>query len=142
MAAPHVSGGIALLSDYFEGQLGNTEILQRLFSTANKSGIYSDSEIYGQGLMDLDAATKPVGTAMIATSGSNLSNLTLSEEGSYFGIVGPAFGNSISTNLSQLSYVVFDELGAPFKRSFNQRILNNIPNIRWLTDFQTNPNRQ
>ena len=50
-------GRIALLSDYFEGQLGNTEILQRLFSTANKSGIYSDSEIYGQGLMDLDAAT-------------------------------------------------------------------------------------
>ena len=142
MAAPHVSGGIALLSDYFEGQLGNTEILQRLFSTANKSGIYSDSEIYGQGLMDLDAATKPVGTTMIATSGSNLSNLTLSEEGSYVGIVGPAFGNSISTNLSQLSYVVFDELGAPFKRSFNQRILNNIPNIRWLTDFQSNPNKQ
>jgi len=142
MAAPHVSGGIALLADYFEGQLGNTEILQRLFSTANKSGIYSDSEIYGQGLMDLDAATKPVGTAMIATAGSSLANLTLKEEGSYIGIVGPAFGNSISKNLSEISYVVFDELGAPFKRSFDQRILNNIPNIRWITDFQLNPNRQ
>ena len=117
MAAPHVSGGIALLADYFEGQLGNTEILQRLFITANKSGIYSDSEIYGQGLMDLNAATQPVGTAMIASIGSTLSNLTLKEEGSYLGILGPAFGNSISGKLSQLSYVVFDELGAPFKLS-------------------------
>ena len=70
MAAPHVSGGIALLADYFDGQLGNTEILQRLFATANKTGIYADSEIYGQGLMDLNEATKPQGTATIATLGS------------------------------------------------------------------------
>ena len=142
MSAPHVSGGIALLADYFDGQLGNTEILQRLFTTANKSGIYSISEIYGQGLMDLDAATKPVGTAMIATAGASLSALNLKEEGSYIGIVGPAFGNIISKKLSQLSYVVFDELGAPFERSFNDRILNNIPNINWLTSFQLNPSRR
>ena len=142
MAAPHVSGGIALLADYFDGQLGNTEILQRLFTTANKSGIYSDAEIYGQGLMDLDAATKPVGTAMVATSGTSLSNLELKEQGSYIGIVGPAFGNAISKKLSQISYVVFDELGAPFKRSFNDRILNNIPNINWLTSFQRNPSKR
>ena len=70
MAAPHVSGGIALLADYFDGQLGNTEILERLFATANKSGIYANSEIYGQGLLDLDAATKPSGTTMIATIGT------------------------------------------------------------------------
>ena len=142
MAAPHVSGGIALLADFFEGQLGNTEILQRLFVTANKSGIYSDSDIYGQGLMDLDAATKPLGTAMVATIGSSLSNLQLKEEGSYLGIIGPPFGNSISERLSKLSYVVFDELGAPFKRSFSDRILNNIPNLQWLSSFQLNPNKR
>ena len=142
MAAPHVSGGIALLADYFDGQLGNVEILQRLFTTANKSGIYSESEIYGQGLIDLDTATKPVGTAMIATTGLSLSNLQLKEEGSYIGIVGPAFGNAISKKLSQFSYVVFDELGAPFKRSFNDRVLNNIPNLHWLTSFQLNPDKR
>ena len=54
MAASHVSGGIALLADYFDGQLCNTEILQRLFATANKTRIYADSEIYGQGLSDLN----------------------------------------------------------------------------------------
>ena len=68
MAAPHVSGGLALLADYFRGQLGNTELVQRLFTTANKEGIYSNSEIYGQGLMDLDAATSPVGSTMVAGS--------------------------------------------------------------------------
>ncbi|MDG1230237.1 MAG: S8 family serine peptidase [SAR86 cluster bacterium] len=142
MAAPHVSGGIALLADYFEGQLGNTEILQRLFATANKSGIYAESDIYGQGLMDLNAATQPLGTAMIATSGASLSNLTIQEEGTYIGIIGPAFGNSISNRLGELSYVVFDDLGAPFKRSMDKRILNNIPNINWLTSFQLNPNKR
>ena len=142
MAAPHVSGGIALLADFFDGQLGNTEILQRIFTTADKSGIYSDAEIYGQGLMDLDAATRPIGTSMIATMGSSLANLHLKEEGSYIGIMGPSFGNSISKTLGQLSYVVFDELGAPFKKSFNKRILNNIPNIGWLTSFQLNPNKR
>jgi subtilisin family serine protease len=142
MAAPHVSGGIALLADYFEGQLGNTEILQRLFATANKSGIYAESDIYGQGLMDLNAATQPLGTAMIATSGTSLSNLTIQEEGTYIGIIGPAFGNSISNRLGELSYVVFDDLGAPFKRSMDKRILNNIPNINWLTSFQLNPNKR
>ena len=142
MAAPHVSGGIALLADYFEGQLGNTEILQRLFATANKSGIYAESDIYGQGLMDLNAATQPLGTAMIATSGTSLSNLTIQEEGTYIGIIGPAFGNSIPNRLGELSYVVFDDLGAPFKRSMDKRILNNIPNINWLTSFQLNPNKR
>ena len=142
MAAPHVSGGIALLADYFEGQLGNTEILQRLFATANKSGIYAESDIYGQGLMDLNAATQPLGTAMIATSGASLSNLTIQEEGTYIGIIGPAFGNSIANRLGELSYVVFDDLGAPFKRSMDKRILNNIPNINWLTSFQLNPNKR
>ena len=141
-AAPFVSGGLALLTQFFGNQLGNVEILQRILSTANKTGIYSEESIYGQGLMDLDAATKPVGSTMIATAGLNLSNLFFTEEGSYLGIIGPAFGDSAPKHLSQLSYVVFDQLGAPFKRSFSQRLLNNIPNIRWLTNFQNSQNRQ
>ena len=140
MAAPHVSGGIALLADYFEGQLGNTEILERLFATANKSGIYANSEIYGQGLLDLDAATKPSGTTMIATIGTTLSDLNTEELRSFISISGPVFGNSIFERLGNLSYVAFDELGAPFPRKLSERILNNIPNIDWITSFQSNPN--
>jgi hypothetical protein len=44
-----------------KGQLGSQEIVSRLFATANKKGIYADKAIYGQGLMDLNAATEPVG---------------------------------------------------------------------------------
>ena len=60
-AAPFVTGGLAVIADHFEGQLGSHEIVNRLFSTANKEGIYADKAVYGQGLMDLDAATNPVG---------------------------------------------------------------------------------
>jgi subtilase-type serine protease len=35
-AAPFVSGGLAVIADYFEGQLGSKEIVDRLFATANK----------------------------------------------------------------------------------------------------------
>ena len=104
--------------------------------------IYSNSNIYGQGLIDLDAATKPIGDTMVATIGSSLSNLHLKEEDSYIGIIGPAYGNAISKRLGELSYVVFDEDGAPFNKSLNKRVLNNTPNINWLTSFQLNPNKR
>ena len=96
MAAPHVSGGIALLTDYFDGQLGNTEIMNRLFQTANKTGIYADSSIYGQGLMDLDAATKPLGQTMIAVT-SSLKGLHHTELGTSIGTLGPALETHLLT---------------------------------------------
>ncbi len=43
----------------FRGQMTNTELVSRLMATANKQGIYADSRIYGEGLMDLGAATAP-----------------------------------------------------------------------------------
>ena len=60
-AAPFVSGGLALMKQLFRGQLSNTALVTRLYSTANKTGEYADRSIYGQGLMDLGAATSPVG---------------------------------------------------------------------------------
>ena len=52
-AAPFVSGALAVMADYFEGQLGNTELVERLFSTADKTGVYADTLTYGQGLICL-----------------------------------------------------------------------------------------
>ena len=59
-AAPHVSGALAALKDLFPS-LTLQQIRARLFTTANKSGIYADATIFGQGLMDLNAASNPVG---------------------------------------------------------------------------------
>ena len=59
-AAPLVSGSLALLKQLFP-TVGNYELVNRLLVTANKTGIYADSSIYGQGLLDLNSATRPVG---------------------------------------------------------------------------------
>jgi len=55
-AAPIVSGAIALMMEHFRGQLGNTEIVKRMMNTANNQGHYSQIEIYGAGLLDLQPA--------------------------------------------------------------------------------------
>ena len=115
-AAPFVSGGLAVIADYFEGQLGNTEIVTRLFSTANKKGVYSDTEIYGQGLMDLNAATTPVGqmTAMLTgTLTGPMVPATLTS----IRLTSPSFGDAISNGVANQTIIFFDELGAPFRGS-------------------------
>jgi len=66
MAAPMVSGAIAGLKSMFPN-LSYQDIAARLLTTANKTGIYADSSIYGQGLMDLEAASNPVGGLSLPT---------------------------------------------------------------------------
>ena len=60
MAAPMVSGAIAALKSMFPN-LTYQDIAARLLTTANRTGIYATSATYGQGLMDLEAASNPVG---------------------------------------------------------------------------------
>ena len=69
MAAPMVSGGLALIKQEFSS-LTNAQVVDRLFATATDSGEYSKSTIYGHGLMNLAAATAAVGDLQ-AISGSN-----------------------------------------------------------------------
>ena len=137
MAAPHVTGAIALLADYFRGQLGNHEILQRLFVTANKSGIYSDSSIYGQGLLDLDAATSPVGnTSMIASNG--LVNFSFTEDSTTLKNLLPVVGDGWFFALRDKEIAIFDELDAPFFRYLTWSFKENLPSIRWMSSYQSN----
>lgn len=64
MAAPVVSGAIAVLMELFPS-LGGDQIVQRLFVTADRSGHYALSHLYGQGLLDLAAAARPVGGLLL-----------------------------------------------------------------------------
>tara|TARA_B110000014_G_C20125728_1_gene599488 strand:- start:3080 stop:5506 length:2427 start_codon:yes stop_codon:yes gene_type:complete len=139
MAAPHVTGGIALLVDFFKDQIGGSEIVDRLFKTANKSGMYSDSSIYGQGLLDLDAATRPVGQMMIATSLS-LSRDLIPKSTSFISYTG-LIGNSLLEASVGKSIVIFDELGAPFYMPLNSIIINKRPSIKWLSSYYSDPLR-
>ena len=140
-AAPFVSGGLALLAQHFGNQLGNTEILQRLLMTADKSGIYADQSIYGQGLMDLEAASKPVGSTMIATTLS-LENNLYSTFSSSMNQIGFVAGDGLINAINTQEFVVFDELGAPFQKSLSSTFSSKLPSLAWLSSSQSNASQR
>ena len=113
-AAPVVSGSLALLKQMFPS-VGNHELVTRLLTTADKTGIYSDSSIYGQGLLDLEAATRPVGALAVASDSSL--NSGLSDIGaSSITTSGAGLGNSLVAALKGQNIALFDQQGFPFYR--------------------------
>ena len=65
-AAPMVSGAVALLEQEWP-YLTGAQITSILLKTATKTGIYANQNIYGQGMMNLAAATAPQGSVTIPT---------------------------------------------------------------------------
>ena len=133
-AAPFVSGGLAVIAQYFEGQLGSTEIVSRLFSTANKKGVYADKAIYGQGLMDLGAATAPVGqmTAMLTET---LPGAMTPAAFTSMQLTSPSFGDALTTGVANQTIIFFDELGAPFRGSVANLTTDYRSQIMGLNNF-------
>ena len=106
-AAPLVAGGIALVIEQFRGQLSNREVALRVVNTANNTGIYADAAIYGAGLLDLDAATAPVGAVSTGTASlrASLHRTRLATP--------PAWGR-VGRHLAGREVAGFDEWNAPF----------------------------
>ena len=113
-AAPFVTGGIGLLAEHYRNQLGNDEVVERLLATADKTGEYADSDIYGQGFLDLDTATRPVGETRMLT-GRSLSGPSAPSAISMFHLDG-AYGDSLARGLASREVASFDDLDAPFFR--------------------------
>ena len=111
LAAPMVAGGLALMKQIFRGQLSNTELVARLFATADKSGVYADTAVYGQGSMDLGAATSPVGVLEVPGGGAGRSGSLLSAMSLRPGM---AFGDGLQRSLASRRIMALDALGAPF----------------------------
>ncbi len=111
-AAPMVSGGLALMKHFFRDQLSNTELVTRLFATSDKTGIYSDQAVYGQGLMDLGAAVTPVGNTRV-TMGNQVGGAGSLMQATRLRL-GGAFGDSLSRSLAGHEIAAFDTLGSPF----------------------------
>ncbi|MFT6616314.1 MAG: subtilisin family serine protease [Halopseudomonas sp.] len=106
MAAPAVTGGLAVISQAFP-TLAAEQVVQRLLVTANKDGIYANQSLYGQGLMDLERATRPVGTlTVVSNSGPTLSVNDASL------VLGGAFG--YANPLASLQVMATDSLDAGF----------------------------
>ncbi len=111
-AAPMVTGALAVMQHYFRDQLSNTALVTRLLETADNTGIYADSAVYGHGLLDLDAATKPVGSSSLAL-GDRVGGPASPAAQTRLAL-GSAFGNGPALSLAGREVAAFDELGAPF----------------------------
>ena len=128
-AAPVVSGAIALLMEHFRGQLGNTEIVKRLMNTANNAGRYAQLEIYGAGLLDLQAALQPVGELVTGTPSEEASTTSTA-------IRLPSTVGSLGRRLAARGVEVasLDSMGAPFWSS-PLRLVHQTRNQSLIPDF-------
>ena len=68
MAAPVVTGSIAVLHQMWPFMKGK-HLVQLILVTGNKNISGYDENVHGQGLLDMDAATRPVGATGIPTTG-------------------------------------------------------------------------
>ena len=114
-AAPMVTGGLALMTHCFRCQFSNTDLLARLLQTADRSGPYADAATYGRGLLDLGAATSPVGETAVAP-GSRLNGASATLGPTRLQL-GPAFGDGLAIAIAAqeiAAFDAFDAFGAPF----------------------------
>ncbi len=109
MAAPMVSGGLALIMQEFSS-LTPAQVVSRLLTTANDSGEYSQTSIYGHGMMNLNAATAAVGSLQTI----NGNNLLDDPNTSYNDLVNnsftssAAFSNALNSALNGQTMEVYD----------------------------------
>ncbi len=111
-AAPMISGGLAVMKQIFRGQMSSVDLVTRLFATADKNGKFADRAIYGQGMMDLGAAVRPVGRPGVA-SGNAVASASISLQQTSLSL-GRAFGDGLGHSLAGQEIAAFDSLGAPF----------------------------
>ena len=108
-SAAFITGSLALIQQMFRDQLSSEELVTRLFTTANKTGLFADSSIYGQGLVDLDAATSPVGDLRVTLTDTSSALLNDTQVN-----LGAPFGDSLSHAMAGREIAALDTLNAPF----------------------------
>ena len=112
LAAPLVSGAIALMMEHFRGTMGNTAVVRRMLGTANRGGIYADGLTYGAGHLDLQAALSPRGTLGAGPDARPLAATTLVAPSAYGDL-----GRRVDAELA-----AFDAQGFPFWIPLETRI--------------------
>jgi len=98
MAAPAVSGAVAIIHEMWPHMKGKN-IVQLVLKTANKDLPNYNVETYGQGMLDLNAATMPNGFVGIPTTGRT--------DGNKAALSGVVAGN-VSSNKELQSIMVLD----------------------------------
>lgn len=98
MAAPAISGAVAVVNQLWPYMPGD-QIAQLLFKTANKNLPGYNKEVHGQGLLDLDRATQPIGNLGITTTGRTGTVTPISGSISVAGLSGSATGKLASVSV-------------------------------------------
>jgi hypothetical protein len=136
-AAPYVSGVLALMRQAFGDQLTLPEYTARLFATANKSGIYADRSIYGQGLVDAAAALRPLGDVHFPLPTGGLAAVADT------GLEDGELSRQIIERLKREKVIILDELNTPFTSALiaNTERYQSFELTEWLThgDNKTSP---
>ena len=101
VAAPHVTGGIAGLKSLFPN-LSFQDLRIRVLHTANRTGRYADAEVYGQGLLDLDTASRPVGGTSLTTATSDDGRMHTTNN------TGIQVGSSFAHSVADENVLIFD----------------------------------
>ena len=117
-AAAVVSGGVAILKQAWP-TLKPEQIVQLLLTTAKDLGAKGTDPIYGRGLMDLDAATKPQGTLTLAKPATGTAPTQLG--GMATGTL-TALGNSAAMQNAQ----AVDSYGRNYTVNMNKAIMTNF----------------
>jgi hypothetical protein len=119
MAAPIVTGGVALVSQMWPYMKGEN-VVRLLTTTANKNLPNYDPSTHGQGLLDLDRATQPVGAVGIPTSGrttSAVNTATLNTSGGTGSALSSLKGTGALSNV-----MIVDEFSRDFYVNLSQGI--------------------
>ena len=107
-SAPIVSGAIALVAEQFRGRISPKEIGRRIVDTAHRGGIYGNPSLYGAGVLDIAAATAPMGEQRTGTS----QHTPVAFRGT--GLAVPAAWGDLGGRTGSHELTSFDERNAPF----------------------------
>jgi hypothetical protein len=102
MAAPHVTGAFGVINQMWPHMKGEN-LVKLVLATADKNLTGYNVNIHGQGLLDLDEATKPQGATGISTTGRTNGPL-ININGTYF-----STGTALPSNLTNLKIMILDE---------------------------------
>ena len=102
MAAPHVTGAFGVLHQMWPYMNGEN-LVNLVMNTADKNLTGYNEKIHGQGLLDLEEATKPQGAVGLATSG-RIDHPKVSLNNTYY-----STGTALPSNLSNLKIMVLDD---------------------------------
>ena len=104
-AAPYVTGAVAVLLDLYPS-LTPEQIVTRLLTTANKTGIYANTSLYGQGFLNLNSASSFIYDPYVATGSTTSGQRFTMPQTSV--TLASAFGDSLKRGLAGQSLTVFD----------------------------------